>query len=223
MMGGMKQDSVDLRERRLRAIDAGLSQASRGLPPGWRRRQRHGRGRRVVGRAPRHHGPNTTLVVALSLDGITAAMDRLAFEVFGAEVLVLSLRPGQVVIWDNLSVHKRADAHRLIEARGCQLLWLPPSSPDFTPIEQANSKRKAALGRSGARTREALDAVITAGLVPITPTDAQGLVRPLRLPASVPSDTKSVQSLKVSNTWNPATESRVYRDIGPKAKSGNPD
>ncbi len=144
---------------------------------------RYGRapqGQRVVGRAPRNHGPNTTLVAALSLDGITAAMtlegamDRLAFDVFVAEVLVPSLRPGQVVIWDNLSVHKSADAQRLIDARGCQLLWLPPYSPDFTPIEQANSKLKVALRRSGARTREALDAAITAGLATITAADAQG-------------------------------------------------
>jgi len=138
------------------------------------------RGERVVGTAPRNHGKNTTLVAAMTLEGITAAMtvegaiDRPAFEAYVAQVLVPSLRPGQVVIWDNLSVHKSDLAQRRIAAAGCQLLWLPPYSPDFTPIEQAFSKLKTALRRTGARTREALNEAITAGLATITATDAQG-------------------------------------------------
>lgn len=138
------------------------------------------RGQRVVGTVPRTHGPNTTLVAAMSLDGITAAMtlegaiDRRAFDAFVAQVLVPCLQPGQVVVWDNLSVHKSADAQRVIAARGCQLLWLPPYSPDFTPIEQAFSKLKSALRRTGARTREELDTAITAGLATITAADTPG-------------------------------------------------
>ena len=138
------------------------------------------RGARVVGTAPRNHGKHTTLVAALTLEGITAAMtvegalDRAAFDAFGAQVLVPCLQPGQVVVWDNLSVHKSALAQRLIAAAGCQLLWLPPYSPDFTPIEQAFSKLKAALRRTGARTREALDDAITAGLATIAGADATG-------------------------------------------------
>jgi transposase len=138
------------------------------------------RGERVVGTAPRNHGPNTTLVAALSLDGLTTAMtvegalDRPAFDAFVAEVLTPSLQPGQVVVWDNLSVHKSADARRRIEARGCQLLWLPPYSPDFSPIEEAFSKLKTALRRSAARTRETLDDAITVALRTITAADAQG-------------------------------------------------
>lgn len=138
------------------------------------------RGERVVGRAPRNHGPNTTLVAALSLDGITAAMtvegamDRLAFDVFVERILGPSLRPGQVVVWDNLSVHTSAAAQRVIAAAGCQLLWLPPYSPDFAPIEQAFSTVKAALRRAGARTRAALDDAITAALTTISATDACG-------------------------------------------------
>ena len=138
------------------------------------------RGERVVGTVPRNHGPNTTLVAALSLDGITAAMtlagamDRCAFDIFVDQVLGPSLHPGQVVVWDNLSVHQSAAAQRVLAARGCQLLWLPPSSPDFTPIEEAFSKLKTALRRSGARTREALDDAITAGLATITAADAPG-------------------------------------------------
>lgn len=138
------------------------------------------RGERVVGTAPRNHGKNTTLVAALTLEGITAAMtvegamDRPAFEAFVAQVLVPALHPGQVVIWDNLSVHKSDDAQELIAAAGCHLLWLPPYSPDYAPIEQAFSKLKAALRRTGARTRAALDDAITTALATITATDAPG-------------------------------------------------
>jgi transposase len=134
----------------------------------------------VVGAAPRNHGKNTTLIAALSLAGIATAMtvegavDRAAFDAFVTSVLAPTLRPGQVVIWDNLSVHKSAIAPQVIAARGCQLLWLPPYSPDFSPIEPAFSKLKTALRRSGARTREALDDAITAGLATITGADAIG-------------------------------------------------
>jgi transposase len=133
-----------------------------------------------VGTVPRNHGRNPTLVAALSLDGLTAAMtlegamDRLAFDVFVDQVLGPSLKPGQVVVWDKLSVHKSADARRRIEAAGGQLLWLTPYSPDFPPIEQAFSKLKTALRRTGARTREALDTAITAGLTTITAGDTPG-------------------------------------------------
>jgi transposase len=108
------------------------------------------------------------LVAASSLDGITAAMtvegamDRRAFNAFVDRILGPSLRPGQIVIWDNLGVHKRTAAQQVIAAAGWQLLWLPPYSPDFTPIEQAFSKLKASMRRIGGRTREALDAAITA-------------------------------------------------------------
>ncbi len=136
------------------------------------------RGERVVGPVPRNHGPNTTLVAALTLEGITAAMtlegaaDRDAFEVFVEQVLCPTLTPGQLVIWDNLSVHKSATAHRLITARGGRILFLPPYSPDFAPIEQAFSKLKTVLRRTGVRTRDALDDAITAALTTITAADA---------------------------------------------------
>ncbi len=136
------------------------------------------RGQRVVGAAPRNHGPNTTLLAAMSPAGITAAMtlegaaDRDAFEVFVAQVLVPSLTPGQTVIWDNLSVHKSATAQQLIAAAGCHIRFLPPYSPDFAPIEQAFSKLKTFLRRAQARTRAALDEAITAGLATITAADA---------------------------------------------------
>jgi transposase len=138
------------------------------------------RGQRVVGSAPRNHGPNTTVIAALSLTGIPAAMtvegaiDRLAFDAFVRQVLVPSLVPGQTVIWDNLSVHTSATAQKLIEAAGCQVCFLPPYSPDFAPIEQAFSKLKTFLRRRQARTRTALDEAITDGLATITAEDTRG-------------------------------------------------
>jgi transposase len=137
------------------------------------------RGERVVGSVPRNHGPNTTLIAAMSPAGITAAMtlegamDRRAFEVFVEHILVPSLQPGQIVVWDNLSVHKSARAQQRIEAAGCQVRFLPPYSPDFAPIELAFSKLKTYLRRVGARTRDALDAAITAGLGTLTTVDAR--------------------------------------------------
>jgi transposase len=136
------------------------------------------RGQRVVGTVPRNQGTNTTLFAAMDLTGITAAMtlegaaDGVAFEVFVARILAPVLRPGQIVVWDNLSVHKRAAAQRLIEARGCRVHFLPPYSPDFSPIELAFSKLKTYLRRVRARTRAALEEAITAGLRTITAADA---------------------------------------------------
>jgi transposase len=137
------------------------------------------RGQRVVGTVPRNHGPNTTLVAAMSAAGITAAMtlegaaDRDAFEVFIDQVLVPTLRPGQTVVWDNLSVHKSAMAQRSIEACGCQVRFLPPYSPDFAPIELAFSKLKTVLRHAEARSRAALADAIAAGLRTITAADAR--------------------------------------------------
>ena len=128
---------------------------------------------------PRNHGPNTTLIAAMSPAGVTAAMtlegarDRAAFDVFVAEVLVPTVRPGQVVVWDNLSVHTSALAPRLIEAAGCRVVFLPPSSPDFAPVEQAFGTLKTFLLRTGPRSRDALDRAMTVGRETITAADAR--------------------------------------------------
>jgi transposase len=81
--------------------------------------------------------------------------------------------PGQVVVLDNLSVHKAASIRQAIEAHHCTLLFLPPYSPDFTPIEQAFSKLKAVLRRLGARTTEALWEAMAAAVAAITSADAR--------------------------------------------------
>jgi transposase len=130
--------------------------------------------------APRNWGKNTTLIAGLTLSGIQApmilegAVDTLAFEAYVEHVLVPSLTPGQVVVLDNLSVHKNERIRQAIEARGCQVLFLPAYSPDLTPIEEAFSKLKTWLRRLGARTHEALEAAIAVALEQITAQDAQG-------------------------------------------------
>ena len=133
---------------------------------------------RATGSVPRNHGKNVTLVAALAPEGlhtpwlIEGAMDTETFEWYIKEQLAPTLRPGQVVVLDNLSAHKAASIRDALEARGCALLFLPPYSPDFTPIEQAFSKLKAILRGLGARTREALEAAVRLAIDAITAADA---------------------------------------------------
>ncbi len=138
------------------------------------------RGVRAVGRVPRNHGRPTTLVAALTPRGLRAPLTQLgalnagSFTAYVRDVLCPRLRPGQVVVMDNLSVHKAAPVRQAIEAARCTLLFLPPYSPDFAPIELAFAKLKAALRAAGARTHESLHAAIAAALRRITPADARG-------------------------------------------------
>src|SRR5262245_6467605 len=89
-------------------------------------------------------------------------------------VLAPTLRPGQVVVLDNLSAHKRADLEPLLARYGCQVWFLPPYSPDLSPIELAFATIKQAVRRAAARTGEALEAAIAQALSLITESDAQG-------------------------------------------------
>ena len=133
---------------------------------------------RAAGSVPHNHGKNTTLVVALTPTGlqtpwlIEGAMNTETFEWYIREELAPLLRPGQVVVLDNLSAHKSAGIREAIEARQCELLFLPPYSPDCTPIEQAFSKIKAILRGLGARTKEALQEAVRLAIEAITSSDA---------------------------------------------------
>jgi transposase len=141
------------------------------------------RGKRAIGSVPRNYGANLTLVASLSLQGMGEAMlldgsaDAAAFETYIEQILAPSLRPGQIVILDNLSIHLGPRVKQAIETRGCQLLFLPAYSPDFSPIEEAFSKLKTILRRAGVRTRQALQDAIIQALPRITHQDALGWFR----------------------------------------------
>jgi transposase len=145
-----------------------------------RRYARSARGERAYGSVPRNHGTATTLVGALSLEGLGPAMviegaiDGASFTEYVRQLLCPSLRPGQVVLWDNLSAHKGEVVRELIEAAGCRLLPLPSYSPDFSPIEPGFSKIKESLRAAGARTQEALIDAIAEAIDKITINDAVG-------------------------------------------------
>ena len=137
-------------------------------------------GQRAHGTVPRNRGKNTTLLASLSLEGIGAcliiegAVNAQVFEAYVEQILAPSLEPGQIVVLDNLSVHKGARVRQLIEARGCELRFLPAYSPDCSPIEETFSKVKAVLRRVGARTHEALQEAIGQALETVTAQDAFG-------------------------------------------------
>jgi transposase len=124
------------------------------------------RGQRLRMGFPHGHRKTTTLVAALRMTGMVAPMvldgpiNGDWFEAYVTQVLVPELRPGDVVIMDNLSSHKRASVRELIEAAGATLRFLPPYSPDFNPIEKAFSKLKAMLRKIGERTVSGLWALI---------------------------------------------------------------
>jgi transposase len=146
-----------------------------------RLRARAPRGQRAIGRVPRNHDPRLSLIAALSLAGasqaaltVPGAVDAAVFTAFVEAELVPRLRPGQIVVLDNLSVHKSQRVRTLIEGAGCQVRFLPPYSPDCTPIEPAFSKIKAYLRSVEARTQERLEQAIGEALARITPADAHG-------------------------------------------------
>ncbi len=127
-----------------------------------RRRGRAPRGERLRAAVPHGHWKTTTFVAGLRRDGIVAPfvldgpINRDAFETYVARVLVPDLRPGDVVIMDNLSSHKGPRVGRMIEEAGANLRYLPPYSPDFNPIENAFAKLKALLRKAAERTVGAL-------------------------------------------------------------------
>lgn len=138
------------------------------------------KGKRAYGSIPRNRGKNMTLISSLTLQGLGESLivdgsaNTQLFEIYIEQMLAPSLEPGQLVIMDNLSIHKGKKVRELIEARGCQVLFLPAYSPDLSPIEEAFSKIKAVLRRMGARTREALQEALEYALTTVCASDAAG-------------------------------------------------
>ena len=138
------------------------------------------RGTRALGQVPRSTARNTTLIASLTTAGLGPAMtlegatDTAAFTAYVEHLLAPALRPGQIVVLDNLAAHKGERVRLLVEGRGCHLWYLPAYSPDLSPIEEAFAKLKTLLRRAAARTREAVEQAIADALPQITPADAAG-------------------------------------------------
>ena len=147
------EEQLDLEPERLVFIDE--TWASTNMA---RRFGRAPRGQRLRMAVPHGHWKTTTFVAGLRLTGMVAPfvldgpINRQAFEVYVERVLAPELSPGDVVVMDNLSSHKGARTRELIEAAGASLLYLPPYSPDFNPIENAFAKLKALLRKAAERT-----------------------------------------------------------------------
>ena len=137
------------------------------------------KGERVYEEQPRNTPRNTTTLAALTNQGIgralllSGSMTRAAFEVYIEDILGPTLREGQVIVMDNATAHHGGRIAQLVAARGCQLVYLPPYSPDFSPIELAFAKVKAHLRRLKARTKEGLEQAIQLALASITTADAR--------------------------------------------------
>jgi transposase len=120
------------------------------------------------------------LLSSMTLEGmgpslaVEGATTKAVFETYVERVLAPTLKPGQIVVMDNLSSHKNSRIRELIEDRGCELLYLPAYSPDLNPIEEAFAKLKALMRRAGARTREALLEAMGRALDAVTASDARG-------------------------------------------------
>jgi transposase len=138
---------------------------------------------RVSEAVPAGHWRTLTVLAALTLEGMLASMsiesptDGDVFVAFVEQVLGPRLQPGHIVILDNLGAHKVEGVRRLIESRGAQLLYLPPYSPDFNPIEQAWSKLKQLLRGVKARGLDQLEPAIAQTIAAITPQNAQAFFR----------------------------------------------
>jgi transposase len=138
------------------------------------------KGERAFGSTPRNWGKNVTLLASITRRGlgpclaVEGATTRGVFETYLEHVLRPTLGAGQVVVMDNLSAHKGGRVKEIIEGRGCELLYLPPYSPDLNPIEQAFSKVKGILRRAEARTRESLMEAMGPALSAVSARDARG-------------------------------------------------
>lgn len=151
------------------------------------------RGQRCFGQAPRNRGPNTSILAALTPQGLLPTMtvegatNKEVFATFLDKFLCPALSKGQTVVLDNLAVHKSEEVRAKIEARGCRLWFLPAYSPDFNPIEHAFAKLKTFLRKARARSQDTLQSAIGAGLDTITAQDARGWFKHCGFPLSAQS------------------------------------
>jgi len=161
--------------RRLVFVDEMGTNTSLSPLYGWAKK-----GERAYCSLPRNRGSNTTLLSSMSVEGmgpslaVEGATDREVFEIYVERVLAPTLGPGQVVVMDNLTAHKGERVKELVEQRDCELLYLPPYSPDFNPIEEAFSKIKDLIRKAEARSRGALLEAIATAISALSAQDAMG-------------------------------------------------
>jgi len=174
--GWFRRRARKLNHRRLIFLDE--SAVNTAMTPRYGRAPR---GERVVDFAPRNYGEQTSLIGALSFGRgliammtLTGAVDTLAFDAYLSQVLGPRLRKGDVLVLDNLNVHKASQVEQVAGERGAQVLWLPPYSPEYSPIEQCWSKIKTALRTAKARTREELEKALARAIMLITKADIRG-------------------------------------------------
>jgi transposase len=140
-------------------------------------------GTRIRDHAPCGHWETHTVVAALRIDGLGAPavfngpIDQATFLAYVEQVLVPTLRSGDVVVLDNLAVHRHPDVHRAITAAGAHLRFLPPYSPDFNPIELAFAKLKAFLRAARPRTFDQVCELIATALHLFSPAECRNFVR----------------------------------------------
>lgn len=141
------------------------------------------KGERLHLAVPRSRGKNTTLLSSMTIEGmgpslaVEGATTAKVFEAYVEQVLAPSLVPGQIIVMDNLGAHRPGRIRELIEEAGCELMYLPPYSPDYNPIEEAFAKIKAILRRVAARGKEALIEAMGAALSAVSSDDALGFFK----------------------------------------------
>ena len=161
--------------RRLVFVDEMGTNISLSRLYGWAKK-----GERAYCSVPRNRGKNTTLLSSMSMEGmgpslaVEGATNREIFEIYVGRVLAPMLRRGQLVVMDNLTAHKGERVRELIEQQGCELLYLPPYSPDFNPIEEAFSKIKHLIRKAEARSREGLVEAMGTAISALSAQDARG-------------------------------------------------
>ena len=165
---------LDLDPERLIFIDETGANTKMARLRGW-----SAKGERCRAAIPHGHWQTTTFTAGLRLSGMAAPMlldgpmHGIAFVAYVEKVLLPELREGDIVVMDNLASHKMAGVRQLIESVGATLLYLPPYSPDFNPIEMAFSKLKAALRKAAARTMTDLWDAIALAIETFSPTDCE--------------------------------------------------
>ncbi len=151
------------------------------------------KGQRACCSVPRNRGKNTTLLASMSVEGmgpslaVSGSVNAAVFESYLEQVLLPDLHLGQIVIMDNLSAHKSERVRELIEESGCEVLYLPPYSPDYNPIEEAFSKIKGILKKARAQSRETLVEAMGWAITAVSSSDVEGFFKHCGYRATVQS------------------------------------